>query len=78
MNDFDRGWAKGLRALMVRKLCELGPMTSREMANACQVAETAVAPRWTELEALGLAQDTGERRHSLSGRGRPQKVWRIT
>jgi predicted ArsR family transcriptional regulator len=75
MNDFDRSWAKGLRALMLTHLGKQGPMTSREMASACQVSEKAIAPRWTELEALGLVRDTGNRQHSISGRGRTQKVW---
>ena len=35
MNDFDRPWAKGLRALLLRKLYELGPMDTHQAANAC-------------------------------------------
>jgi predicted ArsR family transcriptional regulator len=78
MNDFHRPWAIGLRSLMLKKLCEQGPLTSRDMANACQVSEKAVAPRWTELALLGLVRDTGRRKHSISGRGRTQKVWEAT
>ncbi len=68
-------WRKGLRTLVVLKLTELGPMTNRELANACQVAETAIAPRLTELATLGEARDTGRRKSSLSGKGRKQVVW---
>jgi predicted ArsR family transcriptional regulator len=78
MSDFDRSWARGLRQLMLKKLVEQGPMTSREMADACQVSEKAIAPRWTELEAQGLIRDTGKRRHSISGKGRTSKVWEAT
>ena len=70
-------WRAGLRALAVLKLDELGPLTNRELANACQVAETAMAPRLTDLVALGHARDTGRRKSSLSGKGRKQVVWEI-
>ena len=76
MNDKYRPWAKGLRGLILKHLQERGPMTPREAAGFCQVSEKAAAPRFSELEAEGLVQDTGERRHSLSGLGRTQKVWR--
>ncbi len=78
MKDFDRPWAKGLRSLILKKLVELGPMTTHEAATACQVNVTAAAPRFSELEARGLVRDTGRRRHSISGRGRTQKVWEAT
>ena len=70
-------WRKGLRALVTLKLRELGPMTNRELANVCQVAETAIAPRLTELSALGTVRDTGRRKSSLSGRGRKTVVWEL-
>lgn len=70
-------WRAGLRALALKKLSELGPMTNRELANACQVAETAMAPRLTELAGLGDVRDTGRRKSSLSGKGRKQVVWEI-
>lgn len=70
-------WRKGLRTLAVKKLTAFGPMTNRELANACQVAETAMAPRLTELVQLGEARDSGRRKTSLSGRGRKQVVWEI-
>ena len=75
MNDFERPWAKGLRALMLCKLKELGPLDTHQAANACQVSPDAVAPRWSEMEALGEVRDTGLRHHSISGRGRRLKVW---
>jgi predicted ArsR family transcriptional regulator len=73
--DPDRPWAKGLRELILVHLTERGPMTPRELANFCQVKVEAVAPRMTELLAQGRVRDTGERRHSVSGKGRTQKVW---
>ena len=78
MKDFDRPWAKGLRSLILKHLVEQGPMTTRDAANACQVSEKAAAPRFSELEQQGLVRDTGERRHSVSGKGRTLKVWEAT
>lgn len=75
MKDFDRPWAKGLRSLGLKKLVELGPMDSHQLANACQVSPDAMAPRLSELEAAGLVRDTGRRHSSVSGRGRKLKVW---
>jgi predicted ArsR family transcriptional regulator len=68
-------WRKGLRELIVLKLTELGPLTTKELANACQVSPDAIAPRMTELEGEGRARDTGRRKSSLSGKGRKLKVW---
>lgn len=75
MNDFNRPWAKGLRGLILKHLNERGPMTPAEAAGFCQVSVKAAAPRFSELEAERLIRDTGERRHSISGKGRTQKVW---
>lgn len=68
-------WRKALRSLIMHKLRTLGPMTNKELANACQVRETAIAPRLTELVELGEARDTGRRKTPISGRGRKQVVW---
>lgn len=70
-------WRTALRSLLVHKLRTLGPMTTKQLANACQVTEKAVAPRMTELCALGDARDSGGRHTSLSGRGRKQVVWEL-
>lgn len=75
MKDFSRPWAAGLRSLILLKLETLGPMTTRELATACQVSPEAVAPRMSELEGLGEARDTGRRKSSVSGKGRKQKIW---
>jgi predicted ArsR family transcriptional regulator len=78
MTDANRKWAAGLRALILKKLNERGPMTTHDLANACQVNQDAVAPRMTELEAEGSVRDTGHRQRSVSGKGRPLKVWEAT
>ena len=78
ITDCDRSWAKGLRSLILKQLVERGPLTTHEAAGFCQVNVTAAAPRFSELEALGLVRDTGARRHSISGRGRPLKIWEAT
>ena len=68
-------WRRALRSLISLKLRTLGPMTNRELANSCQVAETAIAPRMSELVELGDVRDTGRRKSSVSGKGRKQVVW---
>lgn len=75
MNDSNRPWAAGLRSLILLKLSDLGPMTTHELATACQVSPDAVAPRMTELEDRGDVRDTGRRKSSVSGKGRKQKIW---
>jgi len=68
-------WRNALRGLIVHKLKELGPLDNHALANACQVNQDAIAPRLSELEALGQVRDTGRRHSSVSGRGRKLKVW---
>lgn len=75
MSDFNRPWAAGLRKLILHRLRSQGPQTTHELAAGCQVSPDAIAPRMTELEALGEAHDTGRRKSSVSGKGRKQKVW---
>ncbi len=73
--DFDRPWAKGLRALIFKQLVENGPMDTHGLANRCQVSVKAVAPRMTELESQGLIRQTPFLHRSVSGKGRKLKVW---
>lgn len=64
------------RSFVMLKLRTLGPMTNRELAASCQMLETEIAPRVTELATQFLAvRDTGRRKSSLSGLGRKQVVW---
>ena len=77
IKDCGRSWAKGLRSLILKQLVERGPLTTHEAAGFCQVNVTAAAPRFSELETLGLVRVIGSR-HSISGRGRPLKVWEAT
>lgn len=69
-------WRVALRGLIHRVLLEHGSLTTRELANACQVNQDAIAPRMTELVAEGRVADTGITRSSVSGKGRRLKVWR--
>ena len=64
--------------LALKHLAEHGPQDSHQLANACQVSPDAMAPRMSELETLGLIQDSGERHSSASGKGRKLKVWEAT
>lgn len=77
MNDFSRPWAAGLRALILCKLESLGPMTTHELATACQVSPEAIAPRMTDPEMRDQVRDTGRRKSSVSGKGRKQKIWAV-
>lgn len=67
-------WRAGLRALILHRLRVHGPQTPQQLADGCQVAVEAIAPRMVELESDGVIFDTGQRR-SRFGRGRKQKVW---
>jgi predicted transcriptional regulator len=76
MSDHNEpNWRAALRSLVMLKLRTLGPMTNRELANACRVSEKAIAPRLTELTEIGEVMDSGRRKSSLSGKGRKQVVW---
>jgi predicted ArsR family transcriptional regulator len=77
MESLEPRWRAALRRLIVHRLTEHGPQTTRELANGCNVSQDAIAPRMTELEAAGEIVDTGYRRRSVSGRGRTLKVWAI-
>ena len=68
-------WRAALRSLIMRRLRVHGPQTTRELANGCEVTMEALAPRMSELAATGDVYDTGTRRSSASGRGRPLKLW---
>lgn len=74
--DFDRPWASGLRALVLKKLREHGPQTAHELATACGVGVEALRPRLTELHQAGEIVP-GARRPGTNGRGRRQAVWQI-
>lgn len=67
-------WRAGMRAMILRTLRLKGPQTPQQIAANIGFPVEDVAPRMTEMESLGQAQDTGQRR-SRFGRGRPQKVW---
>lgn len=63
-----------LRAKVLDCLREYGPMTADECADALRESVLAIRPRFSELRALGLVVDTGERRENDSGRR--AIVWR--
>lgn len=64
------------RSFVMHKLRTLGPMTNKELANSCQMQETEIAPRVTELVTeFHAVRDTGRRKSSVSGRGRKLVVW---
>lgn len=76
MNDPNEPkWRAAARGLVMHKLRTLGPMTNHALANSCQMSEKAIAPRLTELVRLGEARDSGQRKSSVSGKGRKQVVW---
>lgn len=68
-------WRKALRSLITLKLRELGPMDNNQIADACRLHVSAVAPRMSELVAELKVRDSGRRHSSVSGRGRKLVVW---
>lgn len=68
-------WRRALRSLITLKLRELGPMDNNQIADACRLPVTDIAPRMSELVAELRVRDTGRRHKSVSGRGRPLVVW---
>lgn len=68
-------WRKALRSLITLKLRELGPMNNNQIADACRLPVTDIAPRMSELVAELKIRDTGRRHSSVSGRGRKLVVW---
>lgn len=63
-----------LRGKCLAALRENGPMTADEIALRVGITPFSARPRCTELLALGMIEDTGERRRNDSGRS--AKVWR--
>ncbi len=68
-------WRKALRSLITLKLRELGPMNNNQIADACRLPVTDIAPRMSELVTELKVRDTGRRHSSVSGRGRKLVVW---
>lgn len=71
--------AVGLRALVVECLKEpsnLLGLTADECAAELELSVLAIRPRFSELRALGVIEDTGDRRLNVSGRW--AKVWALT
>ena len=65
---------EGMRQLVRLHLKKFGGRaTAREVAGSIGKALKHVWPRFTELAALGIVRDTGER--VRAGRGRPQVIW---
>ena len=76
MKDEIRPWAKALRGLCLKKLRDFGGKgTARQICDDTGKSVEIVTPRLTELAALRVIRDTGER--VPVGRGRPQKVWAL-
>jgi predicted ArsR family transcriptional regulator len=69
-----RGRAVVLR-LMVLQALGVKPMTADECANALCESVLAVRPRFSELLARGMIEETEERHRNLSGKS--AIVWRI-
>lgn len=63
-----------LRGKCLAALRRYGPMSANEIAVRVGITPFSCRPRCTELLALGLIVDTGERRRNDSGRS--AKCWR--
>ena len=68
-------WRRALRSLIVLKLRELGPMNNNQIADACRLHVSNIAPRMSELVSELKVRDTGRRHSSVSGKGRKLVVW---
>jgi len=63
-----------VRAKVLATLRSTGPMTTDECADVLRESVLTIRPRFSELRALGLIEDTGDRRQNDSGRN--AIVWR--
>ena len=54
----------------------VGPITADECAALISESILSIRPRFSELRAMGLIEDTGSRRKNASGRN--AVVWRLT
>lgn len=70
-----KGRSDILRANCLKALSMIGPHTADETADRIGESVLAVRPRFSELLALGLIEDTGIRRPNASGRN--ATVWRV-
>ena len=65
----------GLRAKVLRSLRDGGPGTPDEIAERLGLSILSVRPRFSELNRLGLIEQTKERRSNDSGRR--ADVWKV-
>ena len=66
--------AVALRSLVLTKLAHVGPMTADECAVRLGKSLLSIRPRFSELHAMRLIVDTGDRRRNVSGKS--ATVWR--
>ena len=67
----------GLRLKALQSLAEApSGLTGSQVADKMNAWLYSVKPRLTELQNMGLAEDSGERQ--LNERNRPEVVWQIT
>ena len=64
----------GLRARVLHSLKAGGAGTADEIADRLNVSILSIRPRFSELNRLGLIEETGERRSNDSGAA--ANVWR--
>jgi predicted HTH transcriptional regulator len=67
--------APTLRAQCFASLKATGPATADEMAARLGVDRLAIRPRFSELSAMGIIADSGDRR--LNASGVRAVVWRV-
>jgi predicted ArsR family transcriptional regulator len=70
------GTASRLRRLVLDELVRRGPATADEIATRLERSALAIRPRLSELRAVGLIEDAGDRRKNRSGLS--ASVWRAT
>lgn len=67
--------AATLRDLCLKMIRRYGDLTADEAAGFCNQSILSIRPRFSELKALNLIEDSGLRRTNASGRS--AVVWRV-
>ena len=67
--------ARGLRMEVVEVLHDFGPLSSDACAATLGYSVLSIRPRFSELKALGVIEDSGQRSTNASGKN--AVVWRL-
>ena len=74
--SLDQEHIDALQRDILRVIGQSGALTTDDVAALLQVDRYRVRPRMSELVAMGLLEDSGERGQNVSGR--PATLWKLT